>query len=59
MFDAADWRSPQGTGRGWRVYTVRQVRRGQMELRFANGALNFTRIRPGDLVWRSHDPELE
>ncbi len=59
VFDAADWRSPQEPEEGGRVYTVRQVRRGQMELRFANGALNFTRIRPGDLVWRSHDPELD
>ena len=59
VFDAADWRSPQESEEGGRVYTVRQARRGQMELRFANGALNFARIRSGDLVWRSHDPELD
>jgi putative protease len=59
VFDAADWRSPQEAEEGGRVYTVKQARRGQMELRFANGALNFTRIRLGDLVWRSHDPELD
>jgi putative protease len=59
VFDAADWRSPQEPEEGGRVYTARQLRRGQMELRFANGALNYARIRPGDLVWRSHDPELD
>ncbi|HEY3341939.1 MAG TPA: DUF3656 domain-containing protein, partial [Anaerolineae bacterium] len=59
VFDAADWRSPQEPEEGGRVYIVKQSRRGQMELRFANGALNFTRIRPGDLVWRSHDPDLD
>ena len=59
VFDAADWRSPQEPEEGGRVYNVRQVRRGQMELRFANGALNFARIRPGDLAWRSHDPDLD
>jgi putative protease len=28
-------------------------------LRFGNGAVNFTRIRPGDLLWRTHDPDLD
>jgi len=30
-----------------------------LELRFANGAVRFDRIRPGDLVWRTHDPDLD
>ncbi len=34
-------------------------RGGRIELRFANGAVNPARIRPGDLVWRTHDPEIE
>jgi putative protease len=30
-----------------------------IELKFGNGQINFSRIRPGDWVWRTHDPELE
>ncbi|MFZ1400727.1 MAG: U32 family peptidase [Candidatus Promineifilaceae bacterium] len=30
-----------------------------VELKFGNGQINFGRIRPGDWVWRTHDPELE
>jgi putative protease len=28
-------------------------------VQFGNGAVNLDRIRPGDLLWRSHDPELD
>ena len=28
-------------------------------MRFGNGAIDFARIRPGDLVWRTHDPDLD
>jgi U32 family peptidase len=59
VFDAADWRSPQETEEGGRVYQVEPRRDGRLELRFANNTLNFRRIRPGDLVWRTHDPELD
>jgi hypothetical protein len=55
VFDAADWRSPQEREEGGRVYTSRQ-RGGALELRFGNGAINFSRIRPGDLLWRSTTP---
>ncbi len=58
VFDAAGWRSPQLDEEGGRVYEVVQRARG-LELRFANGAINFSRIRPGDLLWRSDDPQLE
>jgi putative protease len=54
VFDAADWRSPQEPEEGGRVYSVD----GDF-LTFANGAVNFDRIRPGDLVWRTHDPDLD
>src|SRR5262249_44326540 len=27
--------------------------------RFGNNAIHFDRIRPGDLVWRTHDPDLD
>ena len=71
VFDAADWRSPQEPEEGGRVYEARfparspeslRLRgssRGSIELRFANGAIRFDRIRPGDLVWRTHDPDLD
>lgn len=58
MFDAAGWRSPQEQEEGGRVYGA--VPQGaHTELRFGNGAIRFDRIRPGDLIWRSHDPELD
>ncbi|GIK37613.1 MAG: protease [Chloroflexota bacterium] len=59
VFDAANWRSPEEAEEGGRVYHVTRQRSGQVELQFGNGMVNFTRIRPGDLVWRSHDPELD
>jgi U32 family peptidase len=55
VFDAADWRSPEEPEEGGRVFEV--TSRG--ELRFGNGVLNPARIRRGDLVWRTHDPELD
>lgn len=58
VFDAADWRSPEEHEEGGRIYHV--LPRGRaLELQFANGALDPARIRPGDLVWRTHDPDLE
>ena len=59
VFDAADWRSPEEAEEGGRVYQVAATRRGQLEVHFGNGAINFGRIRPGDLVWRTDDPALE
>lgn len=59
VFDAADWRSPEEREEGGRIYHVTPRRDGQLVLAFGNGALNFSRIRPGDLLWRTHDPELE
>ncbi|MEZ4664104.1 MAG: U32 family peptidase [Caldilineaceae bacterium] len=58
VFDAADWRSPDQPEEGGRIYHVRPRRNQQIELDFGNGAINFKRIRAGDLVWRSDDPEL-
>src|SRR5258707_5912123 len=59
VFDAADWRSPQEPEEGGRVFeTVRHLN-GSIGLTFANGAIRQDRIRSGDRVWRSHDPELD
>jgi len=54
VFDAADWRSPQEPEEGGRVFEVLNG-----ELRFGNGVLDMKRIRRGDLVWRTHDPDLD
>ncbi len=59
VFDAADWRSPQEDEEGGRVYHAAPQLNGTLELSFANNAVNFHRIRAGDLVWRTHDPELD
>jgi putative protease len=59
VFDAADWHSPEEREEGGRVYQVTPARSGHLEVQFGNGAVNFARIRPGDLVWRTHDPALD
>ncbi|MGA2712220.1 MAG: DUF3656 domain-containing protein [Bryobacteraceae bacterium] len=58
VFDAADWRSPGEPEEGGRVYEATPLRDGKLMLRFANRAVRFDRIRPGDLVWRSSDPDV-
>jgi putative protease len=58
VFDAADWRSPEEPEEGGHVYQVAPEAGGRTELRFGNGEIDFSRIRPGDLVWRTHDADL-
>ena len=58
VFDAADWRSPEEPEEGGRIYEARPRLDGQVELRFANGAIRFGRIRAGDVVWRTDDPDV-
>jgi len=59
VFDAADWRSPEAKEEGGRLYHVTERKGGKLELEFGNGAINFSRIRAGDLLWRTNDPTLE
>ena len=59
VFDAADWRSPQEREEGGRVFHALRQLDGTIELAFANGAVRFDRIRRGDVVWRTHDPDLD
>ena len=59
VFDAADWRSPQEKEEGGRLYHVNPAPDGQLELRFKNNVIKYERIRAGDWVWRSHDPNVE
>jgi putative protease len=59
VFDAAAWRSPEVREEGGRVYAVAAAKGGQLEVQFGNGAIQFSRIRPGDLLWRTHDPALD
>jgi putative protease len=59
MFDAADWRSPQDAEEGGRVFQVLAKHGGRLELLFGNGVVKFDRVRAGDLVWRTSDPEID
>jgi putative protease len=54
VFDAADWRSPEEPEEGGRIFEIEHG-----ELRFGNGAIRGERIRRGDLVWRTHDPDVD
>ncbi|MBK8023319.1 MAG: U32 family peptidase [Chloroflexi bacterium] len=58
VFDAADWRSPQEDEEGGHLYEVRPAGK-LLELRFGNHAIDFSRIQPGDWVWRTHDPAID
>ena len=59
MFDAATWRSPQEAEEGGRLFEVIAKPTGNLELLFGNDAVKFGRIRTGDLVWRTSDPEID
>jgi putative protease len=54
VFDAADWRTPEEPEEGGRIFEIENG-----ELRFGNGAIHGERIRRGDLVWRTHDPDVD
>ncbi len=58
VFDAANWRSPQEAEEGGRVYHALPQLTGLVDLSFANNSVNFRRIRAGDLLWRTQDPDI-
>jgi putative protease len=58
VFDAADWRSPEIREEGGHLYVVKPVGK-LIELHFGNHAIDFSRIQPGDWVWRSHDANVD
>ncbi|MEM7130162.1 MAG: U32 family peptidase [Chloroflexota bacterium] len=58
VFDAADWRSPEEPEEGGHLFYVDRAGGGQLSLAFGSGSVNVNRIRPGDLLWRTHDPGL-
>ena len=59
VFDAADWRSPEEPEEGGRIYKVSSRPDGKLEIDSATASIRFARIRAGDLVWRTHDPDLD
>ncbi len=58
VFDAAYWRSPSEPEEGGRLFELLPELDGTLLLKFANNAIDFSRIRTGDLLWRTHDAEL-
>ncbi|AOS45038.1 putative protease YhbU precursor [Lacunisphaera limnophila] len=55
VFDAG---RPDEKEEGGRVYQV-ETRGGETVLRFGQGDLDFSRIQPGQLLWKTNDPELD
>ncbi len=49
---------PDEKEEGGRVYQV-QPRAAETVLRFGHGDIDFARVRPGHLVWKTNDPELD
>lgn len=70
VFDAADWRSPDEPEEGGNVYEVKPIGIAEtiqplvaadttlVKLEFGYTDIDFSRIKPGDLVWRTNDPKL-
>lgn len=58
VFDSATWRSPDEPEEGGHVYEVFDRGANRIELKFGRGEIHFERIRVGDWVWRTHDPQL-
>ncbi len=58
VLDAANWRSPDEPEEGGNVYEVNQQADGNQRLEFGFDQIDFSRIRVGDWVWRTKDPQL-
>lgn len=58
VFDAANWRSPELHEEGGSIYALDYLNKGQVRLEFANGLIDFSRIRKGDWVWRTGDADV-
>ena len=65
VFDAADWRSPDEPEEGGNVYEVKPIgstmpgeENTLVQLEFGYDDIDFSRIKPGDLIWRTNDPKL-
>jgi putative protease len=59
VFDAGRPAAPE---EGGRVYEIRGPEAGgprEVVLTFGQGDIDFRRVRPGDKVWKTSDPELE
>jgi U32 family peptidase len=64
VFDAADWRSPEEPEEGGRAFETTTRPEGTVELQFGSsnkksGSIEARRIRTGDVVWRTHDPDVD
>ena len=58
VFDASGWRSPDDPEEGGHIYEVTRIDDTHVKLEFGKGEINFSRIRVGDLVWRTRDAQL-
>jgi len=58
VFDAG---RPEEKEEGGRVYEIRSAKGGSRasEIRFGYGDIDFSRIRAGDKLWKTSDPELD
>ena len=58
VFDAGHPESPEEGGRVYEIQTLKG--HGQdAEIRFGNGDVDFARVRAGDKLWKTSDPELD
>lgn len=58
VFDSAAWRSPDQPEEGGHVYEVSRIDDAHVKLEFGKGEINFSRIRAGDVLWRTRDAQL-
>ncbi|MEZ0217023.1 MAG: DUF3656 domain-containing protein [Rariglobus sp.] len=61
VFDAGKPDQGEEGGRVYEISTPKSAAPGSNEvaLAFRHGSINFTRIQPGNLLWKTNDPELD